>query len=204
MERSHPDVLIQGSMIIIEELIHLVSPSRRIFTIEARKVQTDRTGVNSPVVPMMTVKVIVLIPVLLSVVTTVPALLPIVTKVLTESPMVRAVWNSKWGMGPLSVVRWTVWTCSILSLENVMKKLSEVIKLLFHQSIKGLLLRKSFSTLFDGFLKLEKTGAIGHGNRAGKREKKKKIWVKEGGKEGSMAALIPTVKVKAFCKNFRR
>jgi hypothetical protein len=55
-----------------------------------------------------------------------------------------------------------------------MKKLSEVIKLLFHQSIKGLLLRKSFSTLFDGFLKLEKTGAIGHGNRAGKREKKKK------------------------------
>jgi hypothetical protein len=173
-------------MIIIEVLIHLVSPSRRIVTIEARKVQTNSTGVNSPVAAMMTIKVIVLIPALLSVVTTVPvkrtALLPIVTMVLTKSPVVRAVRNDRWGMGHLSVIRWTIWTWSVLSLENVMKKFSEVIKLMFHQRIKGLLLSRSFSTLLDGFLKLEKKGTIGHCNRTGKREKK--ILAKEGGTEG--------------------
>jgi hypothetical protein len=159
-------------MIIIEVLIHLVSPSRRIVTIEARKVQTNSTGVNSPVAAMMTIKVIVLI----------PALLSVVTMVLTKSPVVRAVRNDRWGMGHLSVIRWTIWTWSVLSLENVMKKFSEVIKLMFHQRIKGLLLSRSFSTLLDGFLKLEKKGTIGHCNRTGKREKK--ILAKEGGTEG--------------------
>jgi hypothetical protein len=91
----------------------------------------------------------------------------------------------------------------ILSLKDWAKELSEVIELLIHCGVEGLLLdvegvllSQPIMTFFDGFLKLGQMSTIGHGCRS-KEEKmkrgKKKLWQKSWKKKKRW--LIPTVRV---------
>jgi hypothetical protein len=71
MKRSHADPLVKGSMIIIEKLVHLICPSCRIIPIKAREVKTNRAGVHGTVMPMISSKIIILEPTILSGITSI-------------------------------------------------------------------------------------------------------------------------------------
>jgi len=95
---------------------------------------------------------------------------------IEESPDARHGCEMRW-MPLVTAFKWTLWKMIVLILEDCVKELSEVSEFLVHNrieglllSMEGLLLSQPIVTFFDGFLKLEKTGTICHGNGTGEKE----------------------------------
>jgi hypothetical protein len=175
------DSLMNGGLVVIEKLVHFISPHSRVLPIKAREIQPQGLRLHE------TIPLIMIVVIIIELSTTVVLMVP--TKIGNElaiiavtamDSLILSTWNNRKREHALIAQGRSLWWWSRLSGDQSAEHVQNFSELLLEGRILGvlllleginsvLLLDDGVLAFFQGFRELKQSGAVGH------EKKKKKI-----------------------------